>query len=83
MSYTAIIATLLNNATTPVVTHSTLEVVEHDRVWAFREGLDHVVVIVDNFTAEIAVTYSDPLISVERKRALWAACAEVVAAALR
>lgn len=81
--YTAIIATLLNNATTPVVTHSTLEVVENDRVWAFREGLDHVVVIVDNFTAEISVVYSDNLIPAERKRALWAAVAEVVAAALR
>lgn len=81
--YTAIIATLLNNATKPVVSQGPLDLVEIDRAWAFQESLDHVVVIVDNFTAEVKVTYSDNLISVERKRALWAACAEVVAAALR
>lgn len=81
--YTAIIATLLNNATKPVVSQGPLDLVEMDRVWAFKEGLDHVVVVVDNFCAEISVVYSDNLISADRKRALWAACAEVVAAALR
>ena len=80
---TAIIATLLNGATKPVVSQGPLDLVEMDRAWAFQEGLDHVVVVVDNTFGEVTVVYSDNMISAERKRALWAACADVVAAALR
>lgn len=80
---TAIIATLLNGATKPVVSQGPLDLVEMDRAWAFQERLDHVVVVVDNTFGEVTVVFSDNMISAERKQALWAACASVVAAALR
>lgn len=82
MNNTVIIATLLNNSTKPVVTVSTFAVVADDRAWALGAGLDHVVAVVDNFTGKVEVEFS-AFVSPEAKRALWAAIAEAVAAALR